>query len=114
MTIKFTLFRKNYEMEAKTATVTFNGKTFKVAFPAIPDPSWSLKLGSGHAPLFYDDLSAVLGSYRRTCGRKEIFQVLIDVESESIVTDIWDMKKGMYRLQEIVPTRLNAGATLFK
>lgn len=114
MTIKFSLFRKNYEMEAKTTTLVFSGQTINVIYPATPDPSWSLKLGSGHSPLFYDDHSAVLGSYRRTCGRKEIFQLLIDVDSESIVTDIWDMKKGMCRLQEIVPTRLNAGATLFR
>ena len=114
MTIKFTLFRKNYDLEAKTATVSFGGQTIKAIYPAKADPSWAFKLGMGHVPLFNDDCSAVLGTYKRACGRKEIFQVLIDVESRSVVTDFWSEKKGMCRLQEIVPTRLKAGATLFK
>ena len=114
MTIRFNLFRKNYELEAKAATVAFGGQTIDVVYPTQTFAFWAVKFGSRHAPLFYSDFSPVLGEYKAPYGRTITMQLVIDVNNGTIVTEIDCYKKGTYSLKSPVQTRLLPGKTLFK
>ena len=114
MIITFKLFGKKYELETKDAVVTFGGQTINVVYPTQTYAIWGAKIGNNHAPLFYPDCSPVLGNYKKSSGRTENMQLVVDVNTAAVVTDIWSDKKGMYRLQGIIPTRIAPGTTMFK
>lgn len=101
-------------MEAASTTVSFNGQKLEVVYPVAPLNGWGLQLGWGNSPAFYPNMIPVVGRYKRACGRMAFLQLLIDSKTGQLVTEFNHTKKGTCLLQEIVPTQLKPGNTLFK
>lgn len=104
---------KTYTMKVVPTTITYEGTTVKAYYPETPAAGWSLLFGSGYSPLFYEDQSPVLGTFKASRGTG-IYQLLYDVNNKRLVTEFVLQKKGMQRLIGIINTRMAPGMTKFR
>lgn len=113
MTIKIKVARKQYEVESFTSLVVFKGKTMTVTYPGQPLGLWTVKYGSGLTPLFHEDLTPILGTYKRPSGHKGVFQVMMDIITHKVITELKDREKGLILLQDIEAIHTQPGETRF-
>ena len=115
MLIKFKIAKTVFNVEATTATVTFNGKTFDAIYPSTSLNGWGLLIGWGNSPLFFPNLSPVIGTYKRASnGHLVQMQVVVNAKTGQIVSEVDSGQKGIYYLQEITKTKKMPGTTLLK
>jgi len=112
MGMTFRYGRKHYFDDTQSTIIEFNGKRVSAVYPANPMAEWASLFGSNYSPLFYEDQTPILGSYRKGLGRSmAISQLLYDIKNNRLVTEFFcGIAKGkskMYYLQEIVPTRIS-------
>lgn len=113
MTITFVYSRKKIEAEAISSIISFNGKKIKAIYPAQPLGLWVVKYGSSMTPLFHEDLTPIMGTYKKPSGRKGLYQVMFDIVTRKVVNELEDREKGMAILQSIEDVRKRPGDTSF-
>ena len=101
MTILLTHSRKKYEVEVITTSILYNGQIMNVIHPAHQLGLWAVKYGPTISPLFHEDYTPVLGTYKRPSGHKGVFQVMLDIATHKVVKELKDREKGVAILQKI-------------